>query len=107
MRIDIKPLSVNEAFRGQKFRTPKYRAYQKELTLKLKPMKIEGGKLSLSICFGFSSKGSDIDNCVKQFTDCLSKKYGFNDNIIYKLTVTKVIVPKGKEFIEFEITSIS
>ena len=103
MRIDIKPLSVNEAFQGRRFRTPKYKAFQKELLLKLKPMKIEGGKLSLSICFGFSSKGSDIDNCVKQFTDCLSKKYGFNDNRIYRLEVSKVIVPKGQEFIEFDI----
>lgn len=31
MRIDLKPLSVNEAFKGQKFKTDKYKIYQKKL----------------------------------------------------------------------------
>jgi Holliday junction resolvase RusA-like endonuclease len=105
-RLDIKPLSVNEAFYGQRVKTAKYRTYQKEVLLRLKPMKLGSGKLSLSIHFGFSSKGSDIDNCVKQFTDCLSKKYGFNDNRIYRLEVTKEIVPKGQEFIEYSISDL-
>lgn len=103
MRIDIKPLSVNEAWQGKRFRTDKYRAYQKEIALKLKPMQVGSGKLSLSLCFGLSSKNADIDNPIKNFVDCLQVKYNFNDRQIYKLTVEKVDVPKGKEFIEFTL----
>ena len=29
MRVFIKPLSVNEAWRGRKFKTPKYKQYEK------------------------------------------------------------------------------
>ena len=66
-------------------------------------MKVESGKLSLSICFGLSSKNADIDNPVKPFLDILQKRYGFNDRHIYQLHVEKVDVPKGSEFIEFTI----
>ena len=104
MRIEIKPLSVNEVWQGKRFRTDKYRAYQKEVALKLKPMKVGSGKLSLSLRFGLSSKNADIDNPIKSFIDCLQKKYGFNDRQIYRLTVEKEDVPKGQEYIEFTIS---
>jgi Holliday junction resolvase RusA-like endonuclease len=50
-----------------------------------------------------SSEGSDIDNFLKLFNDILSKKYGFNDNKIYKIEIEKFIVKKGSEAIEFKI----
>lgn len=106
MRIEIKPLSVNEVWQGKRFKTPKYKHYEKEVMLTLKPMQIKGGKLSLLLRFGLSSKNADIDNPVKPFVDCLQKRYGFNDRHIYKLTVEKVDVAKGQEFIEFDIKSI-
>ena len=37
--------------------------------------------------------------------DILSKKYGFNDNRIYQLFLTKQIVKKGNEFIEFSFNT--
>jgi len=106
MRIDIKPLSVNNAFQGRRFRTPKYKAFQKELSLKLKPMDIPEGKLMLKVTFGLSSKNADWDNPIKAFQDIVSKKYGFNDRRIYKGIVEKVDVPKGSEFIDFTISAI-
>lgn len=54
--------------------------------------------------FGFSSKGSDIDNAVKPFQDILQTTYGFNDNKIYEFTAKRAYVPKGQEYIKFEIT---
>ena len=104
MRINIKPLSVNQAFQGRRFKTPKYKAFEKELALKLKPMKVPEGKLILTVTFGLSSKNADWDNPIKAFQDIISKKYGFNDRHIYKGIVEKVDVPKGKEFIDFELT---
>ncbi len=104
-RIDIKPLSVNDAWKGRRFKTVEYTAYEKELYYLLpRELKIPEGKLKLKIKWGFSSKGSDYDNPIKPFTDVLQKKYGFNDNRIYKASQEKIDVEKGKEFIEFKLS---
>lgn len=103
MKVNIKPLSVNDAWKGRRFRTDEYKAYAEELSLKLKPMIIPDGELELFVQFGFSSRGSDWDNPVKPFQDVISKYYGFNDNRIYAAIVLKRIVPKGQEYISFSI----
>ena len=36
-KIDIKPLSVNDAWQGKRFKTREYTGYEKEMLLKLKP----------------------------------------------------------------------
>lgn len=105
-RVNIKPLSVNLAWQGRRFKTKEYKAYEQEVLIKLKPMDVPKGKLKLNITFGFSSKKSDWDNPVKLFQDCLQKKYGFDDNKIYEAYVKKVDVKKGKEFIEFELKQL-
>ena len=105
MKVNIKPLSVNVAWQGRRFKTDKYKAYEIELLLKLKKMEIPNGKLSLKVKFGHSNSLSDIDNSLKPFIDILQKKYSFNDRDIYHLEVLKEIVPVGKEFIKFKIES--
>lgn len=105
IEIKIKPLSVNEAFQGKRFKTNKYNDYEKLLLLTLKPLEVPEGHLEVHYTFGFSSKNADIDNPIKAFQDILQKKYKFNDSNIYKLVVNKVIVPKGEEFIQFKIMS--
>ena len=105
MRVDIKALSVNQCYRGRRFRTDKYKSYERELMYKLKPIKMPVGKLKISITFGFSSKLSDIDNGVKNFVDVLQKFHKFNDRDIYEMHLKKVDVPKGKEFIDYKIES--
>jgi Holliday junction resolvase RusA-like endonuclease len=106
MRINIKPLSINIAFQGRRFKTPKYKAFENHCLLLLKPMIIGKEKLSLSIIFGLSNKMSDVDNGAKPFIDILQKKYGFNDNQIYELHLYKEIVDKGNEFIDFSIQTL-
>lgn len=106
MLIRIKPLSVNECYIGKRYKSKQYKAYITELMIKLPPMMIPEGELELIIQFGFSNRGSDIDNGVKVFTDVLQRKYGFNDNRIYRLVVNKIIVPKGEEYINFKINEL-
>jgi len=103
--LDIKGLSINEAFKGRRFRTDKYDLFiSKTLRLLPKTIEIENRlNIKLAIEFGFSSKASDIDNCCKTFIDCLVKKYGFDDRYIYELHVFKEIVKKGNEYIKFRI----
>lgn len=102
-RVVIKPMSVNLAYQGRRFRTPAYDIYEKALMLMLPKIEVPEGKLKVIYTFGFSNPASDVDNPVKPFTDILQKKYGFNDKLVYEFIVRKQIVKKGSEFVEFEI----
>ena len=106
MRVDIKPLSVNECWQGKRFKTPKYKSYERELMYSLPAFKLPPPPYHLILKFGFSSKLSDWDNPVKPFQDVLQKYYKFDDRDIFKGTVEKEIVSKGSEYIEFEILSL-
>jgi Holliday junction resolvase RusA-like endonuclease len=103
-KVEIKPLSVNEAWQGRRYKTPKYRAYILELTLKLKPLRIPEGPLAITMEFGLSSLLADFDNPVKPFVDVLQKRYGFNDRRVFYAEVRKRLCKKGSEYIRFEIT---
>jgi len=96
-------MSVNKAYKGRRFRTKEYDKYQAALMLMLPKLSVPNSKLCITIEYGLSSKLADIDNPNKQFLDTLTKKYGFNDKIIYKLNTEKVDVPKGGEYIKFKI----
>ncbi len=103
MRLDIKPLSVNQAWQGRRFKTKKYDKYIADILLILRPAKIPDGYLQLNLVFGFSSAASDFDNPVKCFVDCLQKKYNFNDKMIKRCIIDVENVKKGCEFIEWEL----
>lgn len=108
-KVKIKPLSVNKAWKGRRFRTDEYKAYKEHLMLIL-PKNIvvpAEGKIMLTLVFGFSNEASDCGNPLKLFEDILCVKYGFNDNRVYAHRLVKIVVPKGEEFIAFSIESIS
>ena len=107
IKVQIKPLSANEAWRGIKRKTPAYMRYERDLSLLLPSLVVPSGKLEVFYRFGLSSKNSDYDNCVKQFQDVISKKYDFNDNRIYRAVIEKVDVKKGEEFIVFDIKKLN
>ncbi len=102
MRLDIKPLSVNQAWQGKRFKTPMYKSYEAELFLKLKKMDVPEGNLSVTYIFGITTLG-DWDNPIKPFQDVLQKYYGFDDRRIMEANVKKMVVKNGKEYIEFYI----
>lgn len=106
MILKIKPLSVNQIFKGKRFRTKEYDIYELQVISLLSKINIPNGNLSIIYNVGLSSKNGDIDNCIKPFQDIISKYYGFNDNRIYHLEVFKSIVKKGSEFISFELSEI-
>lgn len=108
-KIEIKPLSVNEAWQGRRFKTEKYKNYEKLLLFSLPPSKTNWDKIpiELTLSIGFSNVASDIDNAVKPFIDVLQKRYKFNDKYIFRLIVEKEMVTKGKEFIKYTIKKFS
>ncbi len=103
--VDIKPLSVNEAWQGRRYKTNDYKAYEEQVLLLLPKITIPDGRLKITIRFGMSNSRSDIDNPVKMFVDILQMKYGFNDNRIYEMNLIKEKVEKGCDFIGFEVLS--
>lgn len=106
MLIQIKPLSVNKAWRGRRFKTDEHRKYVRDVLTLLRPMQVPSGELELHLKFGFSSKGSDFDNPIKPFVDCLQKKYGFNDNKIKRAVIEVDHVKKGEEYVEFTLKEL-
>ena len=104
--VNIKALSINEAYRNKKKKTVKYLKYTKDMSLILPVYQVpENCDLRAIYELGVSSNASDVDNMIKPLQDQLQKKYGFNDNRIVEFTARKVKVKKGFEFIKFEITS--
>lgn len=102
-KISIKPLSVNQAWQGKRFKTNAYKQYERDVLLLLPKAIIPKGAMEIHLEFGFSNKASDIDNPIKSILDILQKKYQFNDSRVYKLVVTKTIVVKKEEFFKFKI----
>lgn len=105
-KILIKPLSVNQAWQGKRFKTSLYKKYENDVLLLLPKIKIVPPPYRLNLVLGFSNKASDIDNPVKLILDILQKKYGINDKHIEVLHIEKQIVKKNNEFICFEIVGI-
>lgn len=102
--IKIKPLTINQAWQGKRYKTRNYLDYEKELFYLLpKKIKVPEGKIEAYYKFGTSSKNSDCDNFVKMFQDILQKKYNFDDKRIYRMIIEKVDVKKGDEFITFNL----
>lgn len=104
--LKIKPLSVNGCWQGRRFKTPKYKKYEKDVMAMLPDIVIPATDLKLTIEWGFSSAASDIDNPLKPFIDILQKKYGFNDSKVHELHVKKKKCKKGAEYILFSIVEL-
>ena len=114
IKVMIKPMSVNQAWQGKRFKTPSYKQYDKALSYllpaslpNLSPKEISDCRcLKIVIEYGFSSPLADIDNPTKLVIDIMQKKYNFNDRYIYDMHLFKVDVKKGEEYIKFQIDKL-
>ena len=104
--IKIKPLSVNECWRGRRFKTDKYGDYENAMLYLLRKQKLPEPPFHVHIILYLSNPLADIDNPVKPILDILQKKFNFNDKLVTKLTVEKHIRSKGEEKIWFDISSL-
>jgi Holliday junction resolvase RusA-like endonuclease len=103
-KLNIKPLSVNQAWQGRRFKTNAYKKYEIDCLLLLPKVKLGLPPYQINIEIGYSNVASDIDNALKPILDILQKKYNFDDKHVYKLVVEKKIVSKGNEYILIEIS---
>ena len=53
LKINIKPLSVNNAWQGRRVKTRDYRKFEKDVLMLLRPMEIPEGEIMLVLEWGF------------------------------------------------------
>jgi hypothetical protein len=102
-RQQIKPLSVNDAWQGRRFKTNEYKVYERAVFYNLPKVKIPKPPYLIHYEFGFSNAGSDYDNALKPLQDILQKRYKFNDNDIWRAIIDKKKVKKGEEYFKVRL----
>lgn len=112
MKIQIKPFSINAAWKGQRYKTKEYKKWREEFCYKLisaLPHK-KNYKNLLEIKYNFhikTFKKSDVDNFIKTTTDGLvDAKIIEDDRFVKKYVIEKFECKDEKEFIEIEIKEI-
>jgi len=103
IRLNIKPLSVNDAWKGKRYKSDAYKAYEVEMLVRLPAGRLPAPPYRVYYEFGLSNRLADFDNPCKPLGDILQRKYGFNDKEIYEAYIKKVIVKKGCEYIRVKI----
>ena len=99
MKILIKPLSINGAFKGRKFKTKEYDQYISDM-LFLLPKDLKIDKENLHFIFHLKKTTflkADVDNFIKPLLDIMVKKEILEDDrFIKKITIEKVISDEYK-----------
>ena len=99
--LPIKAMTVNQCWRGRRYKTKKYEEYERQMNNLLPNNIIINDKHNLKVDVEFGiSKLMDIDNGLKPLIDILQKKYKFNDRYIMELNIKKTIVKKTEHFIK-------
>ncbi len=105
--VNVKPFSANQMWYGQKVDTAAYRKYKDHLKEAIPDLIIPKGKLLAQLLVAHSSSLFDLDNAFKPLFDALQKvQTSFNDRDIYEIRAKKIIVPRGKESLNFRLKPI-
>lgn len=76
IKVQYKPMSVNVARKGKRYKSNQYKQYESFLLAVLPNYNIPlDGSLIAIYTFGLSSKLADRDNPIKPTQDILQKKY--------------------------------
>lgn len=104
IQIKIKPLSINKAFRGRRFKTQECKWYEKTLFYLLPKEKMIKGDVSIKYKFFLKyDKVTDTSNLIKLLEDILIKKgYIEDDRFVRKFTAEKF--HNDTDTVEIEIT---
>jgi len=107
MRLDIKPLSVNKAFQGRRFKSPEYKSYEEECLWLLKGNEKVSGWVEVTYHFHIKNfKRVDVGNYEKLISDIIVKAGLIDDDrFIKKMTLEKHQIEKD-EWIEIIIEEI-
>jgi Holliday junction resolvase RusA-like endonuclease len=104
--IPIKPLSVNKAWQGRRFKSKDYKKYETDVCLLL-PIANKTVDTACEVVYRFylkNHKMTDADNLIKPLQDIIVKLgYIKDDRLIWKYTIMKFPCTNGQECIQVEI----
>lgn len=85
--LPIKPLSINTAYRGRRFKTPEYQDYTDDVLMLLprRHEKIEGELFVRYVFYVKNYDISDVDNMIKTIQDILVKGQIIKDDRYIKV----------------------
>jgi Holliday junction resolvase RusA-like endonuclease len=93
IRLNLRALSVNEAFQGRRFKTKKHKQFEKDVSILL-PKNIQTKKGYVNIHYRFylqNWKKTDVDNLLKPLTDVLVRNGVIEDDRkIIKIIAEKI-----------------
>jgi len=103
LKINIKPISINIAFQGRRFKTKKAKDFEQELFYILPKKNMIKGWVEINYKLYLKNwKMTDGDNCIKIMQDTLVKKgYIEDDRKIMRYVIEKI--PSEKDRVEVEI----
>ena len=107
--IPYKPMSVNLAWQGRRYRTPLYTKFAIDVGLLIRrirpPKPAPDASLFAHYVWGFSNSQSDVDNPVKPFQDVLfdTWKMKAKDHQVQFMIIEKATAKKGQEYIGFHV----
>ena len=79
--IPIKPISINECFQGRRYKTSKFKKWQRDVLLLLPKQSSQSKRLAVEIRLYFKNPlRCDADNFCKAILDCLTKKGVIKDD---------------------------
>ncbi len=104
-KVNVKAISVNDAYTGRRFKTDYYEQYT-EVMLSLMPdITVPPPPFKILIKIGFSNTLSDVSNTIKQIEDLCQARYQFNDRDVFDIRAVKEAVKKGQEYIDLSIST--
>lgn len=105
-KLNIKPLSINKAFQGRRFKTSDANNYDKQLALLLPKEKVVGEYFRVSYNFHLINFSiTDADNLVKMLQDAVVRREIIpDDRRIVEYKIKKF--PSDTDYIEVEIEAI-
>lgn len=91
IRLPIRPMSINSAWQGRRFKTPKYKRYCQAVSCLLPKRETITGYINLEVALYLKYFAtSDVDNFLKPMIDILvSNRIIEDDKFILKITVEK------------------
>ena len=105
IKLNYKPVSVNDVWKGRRFKTKEYKQYENDLSILLWQFKEPRLSKSIKITYRFYQKSvlvSDADNLIKPLQDILVKT-GFlsDDRYIMEMHIYKI--KADTDYMEIEI----
>lgn len=104
INLAIRPMSINEAFQGRRFKTRAAKQYDAALALMLPNKKEPGPYYAVTYIFRIKNCWlRDYDNCIKQLQDCIVRRGIISDDRkIVRAVIEKYPAKKDEIMVEIE-----